>query len=60
MFIDTSAILALVTAEPEAEDLTARLDRAEHRRTSPLVRLEACAFLGDRARHLARSGRKPV
>ena len=48
MFVDTSAIVALIAGEPEADALTAALDRAEHRRTSPLVRLEACAVLATR------------
>ena len=48
MFIDTSAIVALIAGESEAEALTDALDRAEHRRTSPLVRLEACAVLATR------------
>ena len=48
MFIDTSAIVALIAGEPEADALTRALDNAEHRRTSPLVRLEACVVLATR------------
>jgi ribonuclease VapC len=48
MFIDTSAIVALILGEPEAGTLAAALERAETRRTSPLVRLETCAVLATR------------
>jgi ribonuclease VapC len=48
MFVDTSAIVALILGEPEADTLAATLERAETRRTSPLVRLEACAVLATR------------
>jgi ribonuclease VapC len=48
MFVDTSAIVALILGEPEAGMLAATLERAETRRTSPLVRLETCAVLATR------------
>jgi ribonuclease VapC len=48
MFIDTSAFIALLTDEPEAGALAAALEKAGNRRTSPLVRLEACAVLATR------------
>ena len=48
IFLDTSAIVALIVGEPEAQTLTALLDSADERRTSPLVRLEACAVLATR------------
>lgn len=48
MFIDTSAIVALITSEPEASLLAAALAQAEVRHTSPLVRLETCAVLATR------------
>lgn len=48
MFIDTSAFIALITWEDDAEALALALDRAEFRHTSPLVRLETCAGLATR------------
>lgn len=48
MFIDTSAFIALITGEPDAFALAAALERADVRRTSPLVRLETCAVLATR------------
>lgn len=48
MFIDTSAFIAILADDPEAAALVATLERAEHRRTSPLVRLETCAVLATR------------
>ncbi|MBV8593278.1 MAG: type II toxin-antitoxin system VapC family toxin [Caulobacteraceae bacterium] len=48
MFVDTSAIVALIAGEPEARALAERLERADVRRTSPLVRLETCAVLTTR------------
>jgi ribonuclease VapC len=48
MFIDTSAFIALLAGEPEAGALAATLERADTRRTSPLVRLETCAVLATR------------
>ena len=48
MFIDTSAVVALITGEPEAGALTAALGKADARQTSPLVRLETCAVLATR------------
>ena len=48
MFIDTSAFVALMAGEPEAGTLASALERAETRRTSPLVRLETCAVLATR------------
>ena len=48
MFIDTSAIVALILGEPEADALAATLEQADNRRTSPLVRLESCAVLATR------------
>lgn len=48
MFIDTSALVALIAGEPDADVLAAVVERADARRTSPLVRLEACAVLATR------------
>ena len=48
MFIDTSAIVALIAGEPESTALAVALGRADIRQTSPLVRLEACAILATR------------
>jgi uncharacterized protein with PIN domain len=45
MFVDTSAFVAILTGEAEAETLARSLGRARHRTTSPLVRLEASAVL---------------
>ena len=48
MFIDTSVFIALLTGEPDAAAFAAALERADVRRTSPLVRLETCAVLATR------------
>ena len=48
MFVDTSAIIALLTGEPEAEALAVALEAAGQAHTSPLVRLETCAVLATR------------
>ena len=48
MFIDTSAIIALLTDEPEAGALASALEAAGQAYTSPLVRLETCAVLATR------------
>lgn len=48
MFIDTSVFVALLTGEEDAATLANALERAETRRTSPLVRLETCAVLATR------------
>lgn len=48
MFIDTSVFVALLTGEEDAAALANALERAETRRTSPLVRLETCAVLATR------------
>ncbi len=48
MFIDTSAFVALIAGEPEAEAMAAALSGARLRRTSPLVREETCAVLATR------------
>ena len=48
MFIDTSALIALILWEDDAPDLASAMERAEFRRTSPLVRLETCAVLATR------------
>ena len=48
MFIDTSALVAMIVGEPDAGPLAAVVERADIRRTSPLVRLEACAVLATR------------
>jgi ribonuclease VapC len=41
MFIDSSAIVALLTAEPKAAEVAAAIGKARKRVTSPIVRLEA-------------------
>lgn len=48
MFIDTSAFVAIFCKEPEAEIFATCIERADQRRTSPLVRLETCIVLANR------------
>ncbi|MGJ0505995.1 MAG: type II toxin-antitoxin system VapC family toxin [Methylocystis sp.] len=48
MFVDASAIVALLCGEPDAAELAQRLAAAERRFTSPVVRLEACMVLASR------------
>jgi len=48
MFVDTSAFIALLADEPEAQALADELASAESPRTSPLVRLETSAVLATR------------
>lgn len=48
MFVDTSVLVALLTAEDDAAALAIALEGAQTRRTSPLVRLETCAVLATR------------
>jgi len=48
MFIDTSVLIALLTGEPDADTLAQKLSESEHRRSSPLVKLETCAVLANR------------
>jgi ribonuclease VapC len=48
MFVDASAIVAILTNEPEAEHFAAALAAASHRFTSGLVVLEAAAQLAHR------------
>ena len=48
MFVDTSAIVAILCGEPDAAELAQRLAVAERRFTSPVVRLEACMVLASR------------
>jgi len=45
MFVDTSAIVAIICGEPDAADLAQRLASAARRFTSPVVRLEASMVL---------------
>jgi len=48
MFVDTSAIVAILCGEDDAAELAGRLAAAERRFTSPVVRLEACMVLASR------------
>ena len=48
MFVDTSVFVAILCKEPEAAVFATKLERAERRFTSPLVRLEACMVLATR------------
>lgn len=48
MFVDTSAIVAILCGETDAADLARRLSAAERRFTSPVVRLEACMVIASR------------
>lgn len=41
MFIDTSAVVALLTNEPKGREVAVAIAKARRRMTSPLVRLEA-------------------
>jgi ribonuclease VapC len=48
MFIDTSAFIAILAAEPASAALAAAIEAAENRMTSPLVRLETCMRLASK------------
>ena len=48
MFIDTSAIVAIIMGERESGRLIEAIAKAGQRQTSPLVRLEACMVLSSR------------
>ena len=48
MFVDTSAIVAILCGEDDAAEFARRLAAAERRFTSPVVRLEACMVLASR------------
>jgi ribonuclease VapC len=54
MFIDTSAIVAILAAEPDAPAFAAAIASAKTRITAPHVRLEACMVLATRL------GREPA
>jgi ribonuclease VapC len=45
MFVDTSALVAILVREPEADDLAARIEGARSRFTSGLVVIEAAVQL---------------
>jgi ribonuclease VapC len=45
MFVDASAIVAILTREPDADPLTDRLERATHPITSAIAVFEAAAGL---------------
>lgn len=48
MFVDTSAIVAIIAAEPEATQLARELAKATRRTTSPLVTLETSIVLASK------------
>ncbi len=48
MFIDTSAVVAILTGEPEAGKLADAIAAAQARYTSPVVRLEATMVMATR------------
>ena len=48
MFVDTSAIVAILCGESDAAELAQRLAAMERRFTSPVVRLETCMVLATR------------
>lgn len=48
MFVDTSAIVAIIAGEPDAAALADRLAKAARRFTSPVVRLETTMVLASR------------
>lgn len=45
MFIDSSALVALLAKQPDHARIAAAIEQAESRQTSPLVRLEASMVL---------------
>jgi ribonuclease VapC len=45
MFIDTSAIIAVLTGEPKSAEISAAIDNAKERYTTPLTRLETAVVL---------------
>jgi ribonuclease VapC len=48
MFVDASAIVAILCGEPDAAELAGRLAGASRRFTSPIVRLEVSMVLASR------------
>jgi len=48
IFIDTSAVVAILMDESDARTLSAKLEAATHALTSSAVRLEACMVLASR------------
>ncbi|MCM0020815.1 MAG: type II toxin-antitoxin system VapC family toxin [Tagaea sp.] len=48
MFIDSSALVALLTKERDHQRIAIAIERAKVRRTTPLVRLEAAMVLSTR------------
>jgi ribonuclease VapC len=50
MFVDASAIVAIIAEEPDGPALTARLDQAQQGRTSPLAVYEAVLGLARKNR----------
>lgn len=48
MFVDTSALVAILCKETDAAVFARKLAAAQRRYTSPLVRLEACMVLATR------------
>lgn len=48
MFVDASAIVAIICGESDATELAQRLAAPERRFTSPVVRLEACMVLASK------------
>jgi len=48
MFVDTSAIVAILLSEGDAHALSAKLESASRRLTSSTVRLETCMVLAGR------------
>ena len=48
MFVDTSAVVAILMEESDAHALLAKLEAATHGLTSSAVRLEACMVLANR------------
>ncbi len=48
MFVGTSAIVAILTGEPDADELADMLESSNQRFVSPAVRLECCMVLARR------------
>jgi ribonuclease VapC len=47
-FVDTSAIVAILSGDPDADELADALESSSHRYVSPAVRLECCMVLARR------------
>lgn len=55
MYVETSAIVAMLTGEPDASDLLTRLERSPERFTSVVSKVEAALAIGKAIGDFARS-----